>query len=76
MNGYRYLTLQQRREIEIMYTSPENSISNFTTSKAKNELKMHKMQQSRLFRDGFVLVLQRGFEPRLFAALCAEKPLF
>ena len=49
MNGYRYLTLQQRREIEIMYTSPENSISNFTTSKAKNELKMHKMQQNRLF---------------------------
>ena len=35
MNGYRYLTLQQRREIEIMYTSPENPISNFATSKAK-----------------------------------------
>ncbi len=49
MNGYRYLTLEQRREIEIMYTSLENSISSFTTSKAKNELKMHKMQQNRLF---------------------------
>ena len=35
MNGYRYLTLQQRREIEIMYTSPENPISNSATSKAK-----------------------------------------
>ena len=136
MNGYRYLTLQQRRETEIMYTSPENPISNFATSKAKKgPEKRTKHSKTASFetvlcwcssgdsnpgflprfarksfyfntyrlaakaatgdfafvsglldrqnsskRDGLLtvsfLVLQRGFEPRLFAALCAEKLLF